>query len=433
MWARAGGRQNGPMNTDGEAAARKAIASIGLKVRVLPPPHGQVPCTDGQWRAILHDCGIADQWTELLERDDELTRLIAGPPSKVGARARELALKMTDLAVALVLDVEGVGWFRQPETTDVGRDELRTLTDAARDLVRDLPRAAGRPDPRAGGALIVGRIKHEIVRPSTETAAQLAAKTFGVSVEFLEGLHGIDASARLRLESGLDAAALDALSQRALGHLIEEGSAYPPSATGVLVQMLALERPWAAHIVALHTRELVLQAPVAAAAAALEEHRGRMPENWATHVRYTDGLRYAREKADDAERSAYKEGELYQLVAEGPLRRLGWTLLRLLGADPGPLPMLNEVRERCAKAGADCVPARLISQCIVPEWRNEVAHCSVSFDRATGWLRMDTETVDPAALRGARLAVQGILAGFECGVAALTIERHGSTLIIVQP
>ena len=110
----------------------------------------------------------------------------------------------------------------------------------------------------AQGETIVEAIKHEIERSSEDSPGTVVAGTFGVSLELVDDLGGLDSGARLQVASGLTTGQLEEISRRTLQHLIPAGASYPPSATGIVAGLLSAERPLTAHVAALNVRDLLL-------------------------------------------------------------------------------------------------------------------------------------------------------------------------------
>ena len=143
-------------------------------------------------------------------------------------------------------------------------------------------------------------------------------------------LGGLDASARLRAATALNHGELDELSRNILQHLITKDTTYAPSATSVLAPMLALARPLLAHVVALHLSQDLLQMAPEHVGEVLMAWREFLPEIWAAHrsIRIHE-RRIAAAGESDPEDSALAEAEVTATFMEGPIRRLGWTCLRL--------------------------------------------------------------------------------------------------------
>lgn len=250
-------------------------------------------------------------------------------------------------------------------------------------------------------------------RTTPDRFSDVAAAVFKVQPEFLESLSGLDFSAQLRVASGMSAEDLDRISRDLTIHLLADDAGYVPSATGIVMPLLVAERPYVAHVAALHTRELLLGADPVSVGAVLDEQVEFLGSNWATHRATVSDLARLKVAEDDEER-ALAESELAVKTAEGPVRRGAWIALRLLGADPGPLPRLNELAERCAKE--DHYLTGMFGLAIHPELRNAIAHREFEWDSTSNKLLMRGHPVDPGELRYRRVIGTSLLAGFECGV-----------------
>jgi hypothetical protein len=357
-------------------------------------------------------------WRELLSARDDLMALLAADASMVGREAPKRARRVIDLAEQLIANVDAAAWFSTSAESQVAHSMLEVLATAASDvavgaLARFLNEGVTDADAAARGEAVVAAIEQEVWRPADEPPSSVVAAVFQVDPAVLDGMTGLDASARLRVASGMSAQELDGLSRSMLRHLLPSSAAYPPSATSILAALLMTERPFYAHVAALHTRDLILAADVDRASAILNDLRNYLPENWATHRTVVAGLQRLA-AASDAEEAALAEADLSWAETEGPVRRFAWTVLRLRGVAGDELPKLAELHGRLRADGAYITT--LFAAAIEPGWRNSVAHRQVVWDSSREALVLDGALVAPSRLRVRRSIGTAGCHGFECGV-----------------
>jgi hypothetical protein len=404
--------------------AERALRGAGIdptRVRVPTLAAGHVPATEGQWRAVLSDAGLNDLWNQLVEARDRVAELAAAAPRTAGREIGRRVAELTSLAESLIANTEGACWFETPTGSLVDHDALARIADAAATIAHNAVVTAtgdhdADADARTTGAMVADQIAQEVVRSFADPPSAALAATFAIDRTLVDNLGGLDSGARLQVASGLRHNELNDMSHRILGHLIPEAATYPPSPTNILPAMLLEERPLTAHVVALHLRDLLQETDPTHAAAALDEWRAQIAVHWATHKTMLAGLRRLHEATGDDEEVALAEADLSWAVAEGPVRRLGWTILRLYGAPAAPLPTLSELRDRLIAHGSFL--ARAVSEAIEPAWRNAVAHRDIAYDATSGKLVLGDGTLEaPGSLRIRRNVGTATISGFECGVA----------------
>jgi hypothetical protein len=369
--------------------------------------------------------------------------LLQEPSSVAGRQSPARFGALAAAAQGVIAQVDGVCWFAAPSDSFVTHQDLRRLAQAAQAIARNaLGLLAG--DRSSDAALAAGdavteQITRETRRQSTEPPAANLAAVFGVDQALFEELGGLDSSARLRVATSLDHQDLDQLSRSVLRHLITNVTTYAPNATSVLAPMLVAERPLVAHVVALVTSQDLLTLDPGHAGTVLHAYRAYLPENWATYRSIHASERRMKTAGDeDPEDAALAEAEISWAFTEGLMRRLGWTWLRLFGANDADMPLLSELHDRLAAHGD--IVASALATAIVPPWRNAVAHREVSYDTARGKLKMGADLVAPQELRGPRQLGTAVAHGFECGIAlarasssALAAELHLGADVTSEP
>jgi hypothetical protein len=402
------------------------------KVRVPDLSTGHVPATPAQWRSALSDSALIEQWTKLTVARSRVEALVQMSPKVAGKQAPRRVRELIAAAEIVIAEVEAVCWFIAAPDSVIQHGDLVELADCAKaiahQIVELLPGDHASDAEVARGDRIVARIGQEIERTSSETPSANLATVFGVEPRLIEDLGGLDASARLRVATTLNHDELEQLSRSVLRHLLSDNATYAPTATSILAPMLLSERPLIAHVVALHTAEALVNMNPGRTAEILRDYRGYLPENWATQRTITANEKRIRTAApNDHEEVALAEAELSWACTEGPIRRLGWTCLRLYGADDAPMPMLGELQDRLD--AQDEVITRALANAIVPAWRNAVAHREVSYDPVRRKLRLESDLVTPDRLREARQLGYAIAYGFDCGVA---VARATSPALAAQ-
>jgi hypothetical protein len=380
---------------------------------------GHVPVVDSQWRWVLCDTGLTTLWPKLLAARASLQALLALPPGKIGAKAPRRAGAAVTVAEELIGYLETACWFRAPEDSTVDDAMLAELGALAHAVLAETLDPAADPSIAvqaiARGDAIVELVKEEIARPSTGSPASVVAGVFGIPVDTVGDLTGLDAGGRLRAASGLGVAELEAVSRKILRHLIPEGAAYPPSATEILPGMLVAARPSFAHMAALYGRDAALNADPSRAIEVLKRRRANMPRDWATHRAYINNLARLKAAGDDEEEASLAEAELSWLVTEGPVRQTGWAMLALDGAEGNTAPLLSELQDRLV--AADSPLTRMTAAAIEPAWRNSVAHRDVSYDATQHKLVLNGELVEARELQHGRMIGDAVIHGFACGIA----------------
>ncbi len=358
-------------------------------------------------------------WPKLLAARASVQGLLSLPPSKIGAKAPRRAGAAVTVAEELVDNLETACWFRAPEDSIVDGATLAELGALAHVVLAETldpeadPSIAAQAIARCDA--IVEMVKEEIVQPSTGSPASVVASVFGVPVDTIGDLKGLDSGGRIRVASGLGAAELEAISRKILRHLIPKGAAYPPSATDVLPGMLVAARPSIAHMAALYGRDAVLNADPSRAIEVLERRRANMPRDWATHRSYINGLARLKAADDDEEEASLAEAELSLLVTEGPVRQTGWAMLALDGAEGHTAPLLSELHDRLVAASSPLM--KLTAAAIEPAWRNSVAHRDVAYDATHHKLVLNGKLVEARQLQHGRMIGDAVIHGFACGIA----------------
>lgn len=396
------------------------------QVRVPQLSTGHVPTTPGQWRSVLADSGLVSHWRSLIEARTALTDLLQAAPAQAGRRAPGGLRALIAASGIVIAQVEPVCWFMAAPNSTVTISEIAQIAEHARNIAHGaLGLIAGDnatdADVSAGNA-IVDAIAREITLPSTEPPSDTLTTALALDPAVMNQLGGLDASARLMAASKLDHGVLDELSRDILQHLITDHTTYAPNATSVLAPMLALARPLLAHVVALHVSQDLQEMAPEHVGEVLIAWREFLPEIWAAHrsIR-THERRIATAGESDPEDSALAEAEITATFMEGPIRRLGWTCLRLYTQADGTMPMLDELRSRLIAAGPFVTTAT--GNAIVAAWRNAVNHRDMAYNPVTGELRLGGDQVNTNQLRGLRQFGEAVAYGFECGV---TIARASS-------
>lgn len=412
------------------SAVERALRGANIDLSQVRVPQfsaaGHIPTTRGQWRSVLADSGLVDHWRSLIHARSDLTDLLQAAPTRAGRQAPGALRSLITAAEIVIAQVEPVCWFAAAPESTVTVSDIARLAEHARNIAHGaIALVAGDRATDADvsvGDAIVDAITSEIRLPSTQPSSDTLTTALRVDPAVLNQLGGLDASARLRAASALNQEELDQLSLHVLQHLITNDTAYAPNATSVLAPMLALERPLIAHVVALHLSQDLLQMAPDHVGEVLTAWRAFLPENWAAHRSIRTHERRITAAGDsDPEDSALAEAESTATFMEGPIRRLGWTCLRLYTQADGPMPMLDELRGRLLAAGSFVMTAA--GNAIVAPWRNAVNHRDMAWNPVTGELRLGEELVTPDRLRGLRQFGQAVAYGFECGV---TIARASS-------
>ena len=378
------------------------------QVRVPDLSTGHVPTTPGQWRSVLADSNLVNRWRSLIEARTALTDLLEASPAQAGRRATGALRALITASEIVILQVEPVCWFIAAPNSTVTISEIAQIAEHARNIAHGAfgliaGDDATDADVSAGNA-IMDAVAREMTLPSTEPPSDTLTAAFALDHAVMNQLGGLDAIARLRAATALNHGELDELSRNILQHLITEDATYAPSATSVLAPMLALQ------MAPEHVGEVLMA------------WREFLPEIWAAHrsIR-THERRIAAAGESDPEDSALAEAEVTATFMEGPIRRLGWTCLRLYTEADGPMPMLDELRSRLLAAGPFVTTAA--GNAIVAVWRNAVNHRDMAYNPVTGVLRLGADHVSTDQLRGLRQFGEAVAYGFECGV---TIARASS-------
>jgi hypothetical protein len=405
-----------------KTAFERALSGAGVAADQLAVPDysaGHVPVIDTQWRWVLCDTGITTLWPRLLAARASLHALLAVAPEKIGAKAPHRARAAVIVAEELIGNIETACWFRAPSDSTVDVATLAELGAIVHSVLRESldtetnPAIAGQAIAR--GDAIVELVREEIERPSTGSTDYVLAIVFGIPTDMVKRLTGLDSGGLLRAASKLTVGELEAISRRVLRHLIPEEATYPPSATDVLPGMLVAERPSIAHLAALYARDAVLKADTGRAIEVLERRRANMPTDWATHRSIINGLARLKGAGDDEEEASLAEAELSWLIAEGPVRQAGWTMLALDGAEGDKAPLLSELHDRLLAAKTPLT--QLTASAIEPAWRNSVAHRDVAYDGTHQKLVLEGELVPARQLRSRRAIGEAVSHGLDCGIA----------------
>ena len=411
------------------SAVERALRGADIdptQVQVPQLSAGHVPTTPGQWRSVLADSGLVDHWRSLIQARSALTALLQAAPSQAGRQAPGALGSLIRAAEIVIAEVEPVCWFVAAHESTVTLSDIAQLAERARNIAHGaLALIAGDRSTDAdvsAGNVIVDAVASEMTLPSTQPPCDTLTTVFAADPMVLNQLGGLDASARLMAASALNHQELDELSRHVLQHLITSDTTYAPNATSVLAPMLALERPLVAHVVALHVSQDLLRMAPEHVGEVLMAWRAFLPEIWAAHrsIRIHE-QRIAAAGDSDPEDAALAEAEMTATFMEGPMRRLGWTCLRLYTQANGPMPMLDELHSRLLAAGP--LITKAAGNAIVAPWRNAVNHRDMAYNPVTGQLRLGENFVTPGQLRGVRQLGQAVAYGFEGGV---TIARASS-------
>ncbi len=414
----------------------RAVHGAGIDLSAVRIPDfsdGHVPVTPAQWRSVLEDSGLKKAWSDLTTARASVEALLSEPSSIAGKQSPARFGALVRAAKGVIGQIDAVCWFAAPPDSLVTHEDLRQLAEAAETVARDaLALIAGDRSSDAAvavGDAVVDQIEREVPRLSPEPPSATLAKVYGVDQAIFDELGGLDASARLRVATTLDHQALDQLSCSVLRHLITPTTTYAPNATSLLAPMLVAHRPLVAHVIASVTSQELLMLDPGRVGPVLQAYRAYLPENWATHRSMRAAERRANAASDDdPEEAALAEADMSWAFTEGPLRRLGWTWLRLHGATDAEIPLLTELHQRLTARSGDIV-ASALATAIVPSWRNAVAHREVSYDSPRAKLKMGADLATPEKLRGARLLGTAVAYGFECGVA---LARASSSALAAE-
>ena len=421
------------LSADQLRASRAALRELTGDWRTLRVPvaaSAHVPVSAGQWCAVLEDAGLDQRWARVAERLARIVDLCRQHTRQIGRGLPHRVSRLICEVGAFRRDAAQVLWFRPPAHAKADAEAVRQLTDAASGAVVEfLEILTAEPFAPAGAEKLgiairaadsaAARVAAAATRtdPNDEDSGlDVVASAYGVPQDEVRRGRGIATSGRIAALWKGSPEELEDLARQLFAHLLLDECDYIPDPTSHLAALIGCARPLPAHRAAIWTRDLVLcsfaerrDASIAAIVATME----RAGEVWSTHLAIVAASHAIDEAADHDDDVRMREtANLYRTVIEGPVRRTGIALLRMLGDDVEGRVMIAKVAERLA-SHRDSELCALLASVIEPAWRNPAAHEELQWDPIARTAVMSGRPVDLATIHRSALVGYAAHQGFE--------------------
>ncbi|MFJ3999206.1 hypothetical protein [Streptomyces parvus] len=401
---------------------------------------GWVPLTVEQWKSVLLEAGLPQQWTWLRDATQRVVSCRDRTSKSVGRRLPGWADEMCELWASMHATLGEMTRFLPPDD-QVGELALaEQLVDSARRLgAAVLGCAINQWD---AGLWETARL-HRIVADETSTALLNAScssvtSTGGLVYERWTGLStaelaegdGFTFTARLTAAWSSDQEELDQRLRRQSAHLINSSTTLTPSLRRHLVHLGTNAFPLEAHRVAIETRDLVVEALKSDEAGCLRV----LQSYWEAEPEFRmafAGVSKAYEEISASQDDEYRLDSVtnvYRYAMEGDVRRTARVTLALMNFLPPTAvasrpaavapdryltlgPLLDLLRRHPKQP--ICVA---LASSIKTAWRNPIGHCEVSWDAERGTALLAGEPVDWEDLLTAAEWSQSVCRAFDHGV-----------------
>jgi hypothetical protein len=391
----------------GKVATRLSESAVLLTA--LPPP--SVAVSSQQWHAVQEEAQLTAAVTRLTEAYERFANERNAEGAAISRRLRPAAKDITTVAEGLARMTWQMAAFA-PDRVGAPSVGLAAFVVSLTEWLKQLsnwmkdglagPGPASAPDPGNTGW-------------DSDGASDPIAAMFGVSSDALTDARGAISDARLlafyrpKLDD-LARICIDSVSSINRG-VVDVFSLLQP-----LLTVLRIDVPlssWGIANAAYWTLRQRADIEPRQVEAALSALRDRTPARLASRRRL-DVARRAVDTATGTDEGALAELSAYRILIEGQMRPWCWALLQMGGAD-GPMPMVNELRDRLAATDGGIY--RQLASVILPQLRNADAHEQAHIDPMTGEVILGDASVALDELRALNRRAVAQAAGLELAVA----------------
>lgn len=421
----------GEVRRETREATRAVVRNLSLAN--TPPPvvfhqhDGFIPVTSAQWRTILTDAQLLEQWRQVGSTVLELVSTACASGRSAGKKLPGLARSLHEAAHALTETMREVSWFSPPGAAKEERRAADDLVTASLRVVRAMLACLEQGWERAAwsavrtraveAAAACGQLEAALAGPvnDVEDAYEVA---LGLSAAELKRGSGVTGRARLAAAWARNPDGLDRRLRRQMRHLIDDSLPLTGKLRQHLAALAVSDRPLMAHRAALGARDLVtakLTADLDRTRSVVARHVQREPlmlSAYRGQVSAWDAYRRATHEEDQVRPLA----DLYRVVLEGDVKWTAAVVLDLLGRALPARMTLATARDLLITENAEPLCSMLASV-IKPEWRNAIAHEELRWDSSHGMAVLGGQLVDLDELLNSALCARTICQGFEHGVA----------------